>query len=92
MLLFDFSLIQFVVIASTVKSSGLKYDDYTFPQWANVLGWGVAMSSMLFVPCYAIYKFLSVSGTFKEVRIKACVIYDMAWKFLFGPLGILIRT
>uniref|UniRef100_A0A8C4DJS0 Transporter n=1 Tax=Dicentrarchus labrax TaxID=13489 RepID=A0A8C4DJS0_DICLA len=50
----------------------LKYDEYVFPHWSNVVGWGVAMSSMLFVPCYAIYKFLSVSGTFKE-RIAYCI-------------------
>uniref|UniRef100_A0A8C4DK25 Transporter n=1 Tax=Dicentrarchus labrax TaxID=13489 RepID=A0A8C4DK25_DICLA len=57
---------------STLTSSVLKYDEYVFPHWSNVVGWGVAMSSMLFVPCYAIYKFLSVSGTFKE-RIAYCI-------------------
>uniref|UniRef100_A0A8C8A4I0 Transporter n=1 Tax=Oryzias sinensis TaxID=183150 RepID=A0A8C8A4I0_9TELE len=62
----------FVVLASTVTSSGLKYNDYVFPPWANLLGWGVAMSSMLFVPFYAIYKFLSVRGTFTE-RIAYCI-------------------
>lgn len=67
---FCFLPAQFVVIASTVTSAGLKYDEYTFPNWTNVLGWGVAMSSMLFVPLYAVYKFFSVSGTFKEVGIR----------------------
>lgn len=67
---------QFVVIASTLTSSGLKYDDYVFPNWSNVVGWGVAMSSMLFVPVYAIYKFCSVPGTFKEVSNK---IYLSLW-------------
>uniref|UniRef100_H2TS03 Transporter n=1 Tax=Takifugu rubripes TaxID=31033 RepID=H2TS03_TAKRU len=62
----------FVVIASTLTSSGLKYDEYVFPDWANVVGWGVAMSSMLFVPFYAIYKFFSLSGSFKE-RIGYCI-------------------
>uniref|UniRef100_H2MER4 Transporter n=1 Tax=Oryzias latipes TaxID=8090 RepID=H2MER4_ORYLA len=62
----------FVVIASTVTSSGLKYGDYVFPNGANLLGWGVAMSSMLFVPFYAIYKFFSVRGTFTE-RIAYCI-------------------
>ncbi|TWW67453.1 Sodium-dependent noradrenaline transporter [Takifugu flavidus] len=61
----------FVVIASTLTSSGLKYDEYVFPDWANVVGWGVAMSSMLFVPFYAIYKFFSLSGSFKEVGVAA---------------------
>ncbi|XP_041848727.1 sodium-dependent noradrenaline transporter [Melanotaenia boesemani] len=66
------AFLLFVVIASTVKSTGLKYDDYVFPNWSNLLGWGVAMSSMLFVPLYAIYKFCILPGTFKE-RIAYCI-------------------
>uniref|UniRef100_A0A7N8XS99 Transporter n=1 Tax=Mastacembelus armatus TaxID=205130 RepID=A0A7N8XS99_9TELE len=66
------AFLLFVVIASTLTSSGLKYDDYTFPNWSNIVGWGVAMSSMLFVPFYAIYKFISIPGTFKE-RIAYCI-------------------
>ncbi|KAA8596091.1 hypothetical protein FQN60_011382 [Etheostoma spectabile] len=66
------TFLLFVVIASTVTSTGLKYDEYVFPNWSNVVGWSVAMSSMLFVPCYAIYKFCSVPGTFKE-RIAYCI-------------------
>uniref|UniRef100_A0A3Q3L6K3 Transporter n=1 Tax=Mastacembelus armatus TaxID=205130 RepID=A0A3Q3L6K3_9TELE len=58
----------FLLVTSTLTSSGLKYDDYTFPNWSNIVGWGVAMSSMLFVPFYAIYKFISIPGTFKEHR------------------------
>uniref|UniRef100_A0A665X7W4 Transporter n=1 Tax=Echeneis naucrates TaxID=173247 RepID=A0A665X7W4_ECHNA len=64
------AFLLFVVIASTLTSSGLNYDDYTFPDWSNVIGWGVAMSSMLFVPIYAMYKFFSVPGTLREVSIK----------------------
>ena len=58
---------QVVVIASIVTSTGLTLDDYVFPPWSNVVGWGVALSSMLFVPVYAVYKFISMPGTFKEV-------------------------
>lgn len=60
-------VLQFVVVASIVKMETLTYDDYTFPPWASLIGWGITMSSMLFVPAYAIYKFLTVRGTFKEV-------------------------
>uniref|UniRef100_A0A1A7XVR8 Transporter n=1 Tax=Iconisemion striatum TaxID=60296 RepID=A0A1A7XVR8_9TELE len=66
------AFLLFVVIASALTSSGLKYDDYVFPNWANHLGWAVAMSSMVFVPFYAIYKFLTVPGTFKE-KIAYCI-------------------
>ncbi|MBN3284126.1 SC6A2 protein, partial [Polyodon spathula] len=60
------AFLLFVVIASIVKMETLTYDDYTFPPWASLIGWGITMSSMLFVPAYAIYKFLVVRGTFKE--------------------------
>ncbi|KAJ8333760.1 hypothetical protein SKAU_G00410790 [Synaphobranchus kaupii] len=66
------TFLLFVVITSVVTSTGLKYDEYIFPQWSNLVGWGIAMSSMLFVPVYAIYKFISVKGTFKE-RIAYCI-------------------
>ncbi|KAJ8407878.1 hypothetical protein AAFF_G00269220 [Aldrovandia affinis] len=66
------AFLLFVVIASIVTSTGMRYDDYIFPRWSNVVGWGIAMSSMLFVPFYAIYKFISVPGTFKE-RIAYCI-------------------
>uniref|UniRef100_A0A1A8HXW1 Transporter n=1 Tax=Nothobranchius kuhntae TaxID=321403 RepID=A0A1A8HXW1_NOTKU len=66
------AFLLFVVIASTLTSSGLKYNDYVFPDWSNHLGWMVALSSMMFVPCYAIYKFLTVPGTLKE-KIAYCI-------------------
>ncbi|XP_077084964.1 sodium-dependent noradrenaline transporter [Siphateles boraxobius] len=66
------AFLLFVVIASIVTSGDLKYDDYTFPYWSNTVGWSIALSSMLFVPIYAIYKFLSMPGTFKE-RIAYCI-------------------
>uniref|UniRef100_A0A8C6TI36 Transporter n=1 Tax=Neogobius melanostomus TaxID=47308 RepID=A0A8C6TI36_9GOBI len=53
----------------TVTATGLKYDDYVFPYWANVIGWGIAMSSMLLVPVYAVYKFCTVPGTLKETMV-----------------------
>lgn len=71
----SFSPSQFVVVASTLTSSSLKYDEYVFPYWANFVGWGIAMSSMLFVPVYAIYKFLSLPGTFKEVSIHGTTVH-----------------
>ncbi|XP_020797065.2 LOW QUALITY PROTEIN: sodium-dependent noradrenaline transporter [Boleophthalmus pectinirostris] len=66
------AFLLFVVIASTVTATSLKYDEYVFPHWSNVMGWAIAMSSMLFVPVYAIYKFCSLQGSFKE-RIAYCI-------------------
>ncbi|KAK3509721.1 hypothetical protein QTP70_008462 [Hemibagrus guttatus] len=61
-----------VVIASIVTANTMEYEGYVFPTWATVVGWGIALSSMIFVPLYAIYKFLSLPGTFKQ-RIAYCI-------------------
>ncbi|XP_038662673.1 sodium-dependent noradrenaline transporter [Scyliorhinus canicula] len=66
------TFLLFVVIVSIVKFKPLTYDEYIFPNWANLVGWGIAVSSMSLVPIYAIYKLLSIRGTLKE-RIAYCI-------------------
>ncbi|XP_078067035.1 sodium-dependent noradrenaline transporter [Mustelus asterias] len=66
------AFLLFVVIVSIVKFKPLTYDEYIFPNWANLVGWGIAISSMSLVPIYAIYKLLTVRGTLKE-RIAYCI-------------------
>uniref|UniRef100_A0A8C3KK04 Transporter n=1 Tax=Calidris pygmaea TaxID=425635 RepID=A0A8C3KK04_9CHAR len=66
------AFLLFVVIVSIINFKPLTYDDYTFPLWANRIGWGIALSSMILVPAYIIYKFMSVRGTFKE-RLAYCI-------------------
>lgn len=40
---------------------------YEYPAWANVLGWMVAASSVIFIPAVALYQILIAKGTFMEV-------------------------
>lgn len=56
----------FVVVVSVVTFRPPHYGDYVFPEWANVLGWTIAMSSMSMVPIYAAYKFCSLPGSLRE--------------------------
>lgn len=44
-----------------------NYGSYTFPPWANMVGWCLAMSSMAMVPLYAIYKLCTLPGKFCDV-------------------------
>ncbi|CAH2324783.1 sodium-dependent noradrenaline transporter [Pelobates cultripes] len=60
------AFLLFVVIVSIITYKPLTYDEYKFPLWANQTGWAVALSSMILVPIYIIYKFLTVQGSFKE--------------------------
>ncbi|XP_078400368.1 sodium-dependent noradrenaline transporter isoform X1 [Cetorhinus maximus] len=66
------AFLLFVVIVSIVKFKPLTYDEYVFPNWANLVGWGIAVSSMSLVPIYAIYKLFTIRGTLKE-RIAYCI-------------------
>lgn len=45
----------------------LKYENYVYPWWGNLLGWCIAMSSVLCIPGVAIFKILTTPGTFAQV-------------------------
>ena len=46
----------------------MKYGDYDYPKWAEIMGLCISFSSMVWVPGYAIYYVLSQPGTMLEVR------------------------
>ncbi len=45
----------------------LMYEDYTYPSWANVLGWCIAGSSILMIPAVAVYQIAITPGTLRQV-------------------------
>ncbi|XP_067906568.1 sodium-dependent dopamine transporter [Heterodontus francisci] len=56
----------FVVVVSISTFKAPEYDNYIFPNWANVIGWCIAISSMAIVPIYAVYKCISLRGSLRE--------------------------
>ena len=44
--------------------------DYHYPAWGEMLGFAISLSSMLWVPGYAIYYLLSTKGSWSEVLRK----------------------
>nr|XP_056718357.1 sodium-dependent noradrenaline transporter [Euleptes europaea] len=66
------AFLLFVVIVSVVNFKSLTYDDYKFPSWADSVGWGIALSSMILVPAYILYKLLNTRGSFKQ-RLAYCI-------------------
>lgn len=58
-----------MVVVSIVTFKPPHYGAYVFPNWANALGWAIALSSMVMVPVYAAYKFCSLPGSFREVGV-----------------------
>lgn len=56
-----------MVVVSFATFNPPVYGSYTFPPWANMVGWCLAMSSMSMVPLYAIYKLCILPGKFCNV-------------------------
>uniref|UniRef100_A0A3B3UEK0 Transporter n=1 Tax=Poecilia latipinna TaxID=48699 RepID=A0A3B3UEK0_9TELE len=58
---------------SLIKYTPLKYNNvYVYPWWGYFIGWLLALSSMVCIPLWMVYKLSTTQGTLKE-RIQALV-------------------
>uniref|UniRef100_H2YE48 Transporter n=1 Tax=Ciona savignyi TaxID=51511 RepID=H2YE48_CIOSA len=64
------AVLTFILVYSIANYKPLKLDDYSFPVWANVLGWFTVASSVLCIPVGAALEVGRNSGSFLQ-RIKA---------------------
>nr|CAB3266321.1 sodium- and chloride-dependent taurine transporter [Phallusia mammillata] len=56
-----------LLVTCLVYYKPLTYNkDYVYPDWAVVLCWLLALSSILAIPGYAVYRFYVAQGTLKE--------------------------
>ena len=63
-----FSAPQAVFLFSLIKYTPLKYNNsYLYPPWGYVVGWLMALSSMVCIPLYAIFILLKTKGPLKQV-------------------------
>jgi hypothetical protein len=56
-----------VAVFSLVNYERFKYKDYVYPWWGELIGWIMALSSMLAIPIYAIYKAITTTETLRDV-------------------------
>lgn len=64
---------QGVFLFHVVNYKRLVYNAvYVYPWWGEVLGWFLALSSMLCIPLTVLYKLLHCKGSLMEVRL-SCV-------------------
>uniref|UniRef100_A0A669BI59 Transporter n=1 Tax=Oreochromis niloticus TaxID=8128 RepID=A0A669BI59_ORENI len=53
---------------SLIKYTPLKYNnEYVYPWWGYVIGWLLALSSMVCIPLWMVYKISTTQGTLREV-------------------------
>ena len=54
---------QVIIVYGLIAYKPLSADDpEKFPWWTDVIGWGMAGSSMIMIPFVAIYKIVRVPG------------------------------
>ncbi|KAK2549901.1 Sodium- and chloride-dependent GABA transporter 3 [Acropora cervicornis] len=72
-----------IFIFSLATYKPLKYNNYKYPAWGEAIGWCMALSSILCIPGYMIFRFLTTSGSLREVcALKHC--HDRIKSFSFG--------
>lgn len=69
-----------VALFSLINYERFKYKDYVYPWWGELLGWLMALSSMLTIPIYALYKILTRTGTLRECILPNLNINDLRKK------------
>jgi len=62
--------LQGVFLFNLVQWTPIKYLDYEYPWWSHVLGWFTALSSMLCIPGYMVYAWMTTPGDNRTVRIR----------------------
>lgn len=68
--IFVYLSLQGTFAFSLIKYTPLKYNnEYVYPWWGYVIGWLLALSSMVCIPLWMVYKISSTQGTLKEVRV-----------------------
>jgi len=61
----------FIFVFYFIKYKPITYGaDYAYPPWGEALGFLISLSSMIWVPGYAIYFFFTTPGTWREVLVK----------------------
>ncbi|CAG2161746.1 unnamed protein product [Oppiella nova] len=66
-----FSNHPFIFFAALFEFKNLEVEDYVYPNWSIFVGWLITLSSMCCIPFYAIYKFISLSGSPIERFVKS---------------------
>lgn len=59
-------LVLCILISSLVQYTPVHYGKYTYPVWAELLGWCVSLVSIVWIPLGAVHEICSNKGSFLQ--------------------------
>lgn len=54
---------QFILVFTVIQYRPIAYNDYVYPGWAVAVGFLMALSSVLCIPAYALYRICRADGS-----------------------------
>jgi Sodium:neurotransmitter symporter family len=60
-------LFQSIFIFFIIQYEPIRYGTYQYPTWAEAIGIFISLTSMVWIPAYAIYYVLATPGSIKDV-------------------------
>ncbi|XP_012561756.1 sodium- and chloride-dependent GABA transporter 1 [Hydra vulgaris] len=61
-----------ILLSSILQWTGITYGDYKYPLYGEIIGWFLALASMIWIPTVAIYKLYMCEGTLLQRFKKVC--------------------
>ncbi|XP_066547898.1 sodium- and chloride-dependent glycine transporter 1 isoform X2 [Amia ocellicauda] len=72
-------IISFILVFTVIQYKPITYNNYTYPGWSLIIGFLMALSSVLCIPIYALFKIYRSQGTTFVERLKNAVKPDRTW-------------
>ena len=81
-----YTSLQVIVMANIIQWNGVAYNKQPYPGWAELLGWMMALASILLIPGFAIHQMWKTPGTLSEVRAPVSDLCFLTSSFWLHPL------
>ncbi|KAM9789032.1 sodium- and chloride-dependent GABA transporter ine [Neosynchiropus ocellatus] len=65
----DPALVAVILVFSIIEFKPARYEEYIFPQWAQGVGWAIALASMIWIPLGALHTVWVLPGSIMQ-RLK----------------------
>ncbi|XP_064197800.1 sodium- and chloride-dependent glycine transporter 1 isoform X2 [Anguilla rostrata] len=72
-------IITFILIFTVIQYKPITYNDYIYPNWSLIIGFFMALSSVICIPIFALYQIANSEGTTFIERLKNSVKPDRSW-------------